>query len=105
MHGQGLTLHPACWHRARVAADTDGAFTFFIGFVRHVNELGAQGFDLFLYGRTHVGRFDDRAQTFRGSDRLQPRYACAENQHAGGFYRTGGGHQHWHEAWVVMGGE
>ncbi|RMQ81961.1 hypothetical protein ALP97_200007 [Pseudomonas salomonii] len=103
MHGQGLTLHPARRHRACVTANTDRAFTLFIGFVGHVDELGAEGLDLLFYGRAHVRRFDHGAQAFRRGDGLQAGDTRAEDQHARGFDGAGGSHQHRHEAWVVMG--
>ncbi|MNQ52575.1 hypothetical protein D3C85_665990 [compost metagenome] len=105
MHGRGLALHPAGRHRAGVTADTDGAFTLFIGLVRHVDELGAEGFDLLFYRRTYVRRFDHCTQTFRRSDRLQTGYAGAENQHTRRFHRTRSGHQHRHEARIVLSGQ
>ncbi|VVO41605.1 hypothetical protein PS704_05918 [Pseudomonas fluorescens] len=105
MHGQRLTLHPARWHRPCVTADTDGAFTLFISLVRHVDELGAEGFDLLFNCRAHVGRFNHRAQTFRRSDCLQTGNTRAENQHARRFHGTRRRHQHRHEAWVMVSGQ
>ncbi|MCY1533319.1 hypothetical protein D9M68_686410 [compost metagenome] len=105
VHGLGLALHPGGRHWTGVAADTLGAFTFFVGLEGHIDELGAEGFDLFLHRRTHVGGFDHRAQALGRGDGLQAGDAGAEDQHAGGLHGSGGGHQHRHEAWVVVGRE
>ncbi|MOA10229.1 hypothetical protein D3C78_1301110 [compost metagenome] len=105
MHGRGLALHPAGRHRAGVTADTDGAFTLFVGLVRHVDELGAEGFDLLFYRRTHVRRFDHRPQALGGSDGLQTGHAGTEDQHARRFHGARSGHQHRHETRVVVRGQ
>ncbi|MNM52627.1 hypothetical protein D3C81_637110 [compost metagenome] len=105
VYGCGLALHPAGRHRPRVTTNTDGAFTLFIGLVRHVDELGAEGFDLLFNRRTHVRRFDHCTQAFRRGNRLQPCNAGAENQHARRFHGARSRHQHRHEARIVVGGQ
>ncbi|MNJ27025.1 hypothetical protein D3C77_215210 [compost metagenome] len=105
MHRLGLTLHPAGRHRAGVTTDAFGTFAFFIGFVGHVDELGAQRLDLLFYRRTHVGGFDHRTQALGRGNGLQPRNARTQNQYASGFDGTSGSHQHRHEAWIVVSGQ
>ncbi|MNF78113.1 hypothetical protein D3C84_602820 [compost metagenome] len=105
MHRLGLTLHPGGWHRAGITADTLGAFALFIGLERHVDELGAEGLDLFLHRRTHVRGLDHRAQALGRGDGLQARHAGAEDQDARGLHGAGGSHQHRHEARIVVRGQ
>src|SRR2546426_7537978 len=38
--------------------------------------------------------FDHRPKTLRRRDRLQPRHAGPQDQHARGLHRSGSGHQH-----------
>jgi hypothetical protein len=105
VHGLGLALHPAGRHGPRVTADTDGAFALFVGLVGHVDELGAEGFDLLFHRGAHVRRFDHGTQTFRRGNACKPGHAGAENQHARRFHGTCSGHQHRHEARIVMSGQ
>ncbi|MNY04018.1 hypothetical protein D3C86_1366690 [compost metagenome] len=105
MHGLGLTLHPTGRHWACIAANANGAVTLFIGLVGDVNEFGTQGFDLFLHRRANVRSLDHRTQALGRGNGLQASHAGAENQHASGFHGTGSGHQHRHEARVVMSGQ
>ncbi|SAK64881.1 hypothetical protein AWB78_02268 [Caballeronia calidae] len=104
VHLRRLPREPARRHRARIAADAFGRLAFFIGLERHVDELPAERFDLLLHGRTHIGRFDDRAETLGRRDRLQTGHARAEHEHARRFHGARGGHQHGHEALVVLAG-
>jgi hypothetical protein len=52
-----------------------GRFPFLVGQEGHVDELGAQRFDLLLHRRTHVGRLDHRAQALGRGDGLQAGHA------------------------------
>ena len=104
MHEFSLTAHPVGRHRAGIAADTLGDLAFFVRQERHVEEFGAQRFDLLLHGGAHVGGFDDRAQALGRGNRLQARHTGAEDQHTRRFDGAGGGHQHRHEALVVVRG-
>ena len=77
---------------------------FFVG-DRHFNEFAAQRFDL-LFGRmADIEGFDHGAQTFGGGNGLQAGNASAQNQHLGRFDRACGGHEHGHEARVILGGQ
>ena len=96
--------HPVGRHRPRVAADALGDLALFVGDEGHVDELGAQRFDLFLDRRAHVGRFDHGAQALGGGDRLQAGHADAHDQHARRLDGAGGRHQHRHEALIGVGG-
>ncbi|MNF96609.1 hypothetical protein D3C84_794040 [compost metagenome] len=98
-------MHPAGRHRASVTANADRALTLFVGFVRDVDELRTQGFNLFLHRRTYVGRFNHGTQALGGGDGLQARDTGAQNQHARGFHGARCGHQHRHEARIVMRGQ
>ncbi|MNT74305.1 hypothetical protein D3C72_2131150 [compost metagenome] len=102
MHRQCLTLHPAGGHRSCVTADTFCAFTFFIGLVRNVDEFGAQRLNLLLHRRTHVRGFDHCTEALGRRDGLQPGHTGTENQHSRSFDGACGGHQHRHEARIVM---
>ncbi|MNN35499.1 hypothetical protein D3C81_1493510 [compost metagenome] len=102
VYGLGLALHPAGRHRPGIAANPFGALTFLVGFVRHVEELGAQRLDLLLDCGAYIRGFDHGAHAFGGGNGLQACNAGAQNQHTGSLHGTGGGHQHGHEARVVM---
>ena len=59
-----------------------------------LDELAAEGFDLFLDRRTDVKGIDHGSHALRGGDRLQTGNARAQHEHAGRCHGAGGGHHH-----------
>ena len=105
MDQRRLAREPRWRHRPRIATDALRGFALFIGFVRHVEKLRAERFDLLFHRWTNVRRFDHRAQTLGRCDSLQTGHARTENQHARRLHGAGGGHQHRHEARIERGGQ
>ena len=60
---------------------------------------------MFFHAGAHVGGFNHGTQTFGSGDGLQACDANAQDHDAGGFHRTGSGHQHGHEALVFVCGQ
>ena len=52
-----------------------GDFTFFVGLVRHIDELRAQRLNLFFHCRTHIRGLNHRAQALGRGNGLQACYA------------------------------
>ena len=69
---------------------------------RYFDELAAQAFHLLFGGRAHVGGLHHRPQALGRGNGLQTRHTHPHDQHAGRLHGTGGGHQHRHEARVVV---
>jgi len=82
-----------------------GDLAFFIGFERHVDELGAQRLDLFARGGPHVRGFDHRTQPLGRGDGLQAGHPGSQHDGARGFQGAGGGHHHGNQAAVIVRGE
>jgi len=74
-----------------------------VGFERHVDELGAQRFDLLFHRGPHVGGLDHRTQALAGGDRLKPRHAGSQDHHARRLDRAGRGHHHRHQPLIRVG--
>ena len=102
-HFSLLALQPARRHGLGVTTHTDGGFALFVGFVGHVDEFAAQGFDLLFHARAHVRCFDHSAQTLGGGNGLQAGHANAQDDHAGSFDRSGGCHQHGEKSLIAVG--
>ena len=103
VHRLGLTLHPRSRHRPRVAANALGAFALFIGLERHIDELGAERFDLLFkppdarpkLRSPHPGAWPWRwpCKPATPAPRIRMRAALTV---------PGSGHQHRHKARIVV---
>ena len=75
------------------------------GFKRQLDELRADALHLLLGGGPHVVGLHRRAEPPRGGDRLQPRHAGADDEHARGLDGAGRGGEHGKHARQVAGGQ
>jgi hypothetical protein len=104
-HLGGLALQPARRHGFGVAAHALRGLALFVGLVGHLDELGAQGFDLLLHRRPHIAGLDDRAEPLGRGDGLQARHAHAQDDDARRLDGAGRRHQHREQLGVVHGGQ